>query len=104
MIDFLLYVIFMDLLKPTSLTYQLNVGGGHCQFYFLSENCFWCRTCSGKNKGKVPKRIHKAEREKLKREHLNGLFLDLANSLGNSDSPDCLRLPPYTHFKTYNIY
>ncbi|XP_073220148.1 transcription factor bHLH47 isoform X2 [Cicer arietinum] len=33
------------------------------------------------NQGKVPKRIHKAEREKLKREHLNELFLDLANSL-----------------------
>ncbi|KAL5814101.1 hypothetical protein ACOSQ4_024742 [Xanthoceras sorbifolium] len=34
-----------------------------------------------KNKGKVPKRIHKAEREKLKREQLNELFLDLANVL-----------------------
>lgn len=33
--------------------------------------------------GKVPKRIHKAEREKMKREHLNELFLDLANALGN---------------------
>ncbi|KAL1334121.1 hypothetical protein HN51_063004 [Arachis hypogaea] len=37
---------------------------------------------SGKtNQGKVPKRIHKAEREKMKREHLNELFLDLANVL-----------------------
>lgn len=34
------------------------------------------------NQGKVPKRIHKAEREKMKREHLNELFLDLANALG----------------------
>jgi len=33
--------------------------------------------------GKVPKRIHKAEREKMKREHLNELFLDLANAIGN---------------------
>ncbi|CAJ2664537.1 transcription factor bHLH47 [Trifolium pratense] len=33
------------------------------------------------NQGKVPKRIHKAEREKMKREHLNELFLDLANVL-----------------------
>ncbi|KAE8730734.1 Detected protein of unknown function [Hibiscus syriacus] len=41
------------------------------------------RSCAPKNKGKVPKRIHKAEREKLKREHLNDLFLDLANALGN---------------------
>lgn len=32
---------------------------------------------------KVPKRIHKAEREKLKREHLNELFLGLADALGN---------------------
>ncbi|MED6170093.1 hypothetical protein PIB30_027557 [Stylosanthes scabra] len=37
---------------------------------------------SGKtNQEKVPKRIHKAEREKMKREHLNELFLDLANVL-----------------------
>ncbi|EYU24387.1 hypothetical protein ABFS82_04G158700 [Erythranthe guttata] len=36
---------------------------------------------SKKNKGKVPKRIHKSEREKMKREHLNELFLALANSL-----------------------
>ncbi|KGN63662.1 transcription factor bHLH47 isoform X1 [Cucumis sativus] len=34
-----------------------------------------------KNQVKVPKKIHKAEREKLKREHLNDLFLDLANAL-----------------------
>jgi hypothetical protein len=33
-------------------------------------------------KNQVPKRIHKSEREKLKREHLNDLFLELANSLG----------------------
>lgn len=35
--------------------------------------------------GKVPKRIHKAEREKMKREHLNELFLDLANALDLSE-------------------
>ncbi|KAF1876034.1 hypothetical protein Lal_00006665 [Lupinus albus] len=35
-----------------------------------------------KNQGKVPRRIHKAEREKMKREHLNELFLDLANAIG----------------------
>ncbi|KAK4781428.1 hypothetical protein SAY86_015530 [Trapa natans] len=34
-----------------------------------------------KNPGKIPKRIHKAEREKQKREHLNELFQDLANAL-----------------------
>ncbi|KAJ9163626.1 hypothetical protein P3X46_023275 [Hevea brasiliensis] len=39
------------------------------------------RCCHGKNKGKVPKRIHKAEREKLKREQLNELFLELASAL-----------------------
>lgn len=37
---------------------------------------------AGKNKGKVPRRIHKAEREKLKREQLNELFLELASVLG----------------------
>ncbi|XP_030513611.1 transcription factor bHLH47 isoform X2 [Rhodamnia argentea] len=34
-----------------------------------------------KNQGKVPKRVHKAEREKQKREHLNELFQDLASAL-----------------------
>ncbi|VVB04520.1 unnamed protein product [Arabis nemorensis] len=32
-------------------------------------------------KGKVPKRINKAVRERLKREHLNELFIDLADNL-----------------------
>ncbi|KAJ7956378.1 transcription factor bHLH47 [Quillaja saponaria] len=36
---------------------------------------------SKKNQEKVPKRIHKSEREKLKRDQLNELFLDLANAL-----------------------
>ncbi|KAK7265786.1 hypothetical protein RJT34_33409 [Clitoria ternatea] len=40
------------------------------------------RSSTGKvNQVKVPRRIHKAEREKMKREHLNELFLDLANAL-----------------------
>ncbi|CAK9158678.1 unnamed protein product [Ilex paraguariensis] len=34
-----------------------------------------------KNQRKVPKRIHKSEREKMNREHLNELFLALANAL-----------------------
>ncbi|XP_031405122.1 transcription factor bHLH47 [Punica granatum] len=34
-----------------------------------------------KNPAKIPKRIHKAEREKQKREHLNELFQDLVNAL-----------------------
>lgn len=34
-----------------------------------------------KNHGKVPKKIHKAEREKLKRDHLNELFLALGHAL-----------------------
>jgi hypothetical protein len=33
-------------------------------------------------KGKVPKRINKAVRERLKREHLNELFIELADTLG----------------------
>ncbi|THG11159.1 hypothetical protein TEA_025759 [Camellia sinensis var. sinensis] len=37
---------------------------------------------SKKNQGKVPVRIHKSEREKMKREHLNELFIALANALG----------------------
>ncbi|TKY73395.1 Transcription factor bHLH47 [Spatholobus suberectus] len=38
-----------------------------------------------KNQGKVPTRVRKAEREKIKREHLNELFLGLANALGVTD-------------------
>lgn len=38
-----------------------------------------------KNPGKVPKRIHKAEREKMKRERLNELFLELAGALEVSE-------------------
>ncbi|KAL2482438.1 transcription factor bHLH [Forsythia ovata] len=40
---------------------------------------------SKKKQGQVPKRIHKAEREKMKREYLNDRFLALANSLELSD-------------------
>ncbi|KAL2321977.1 hypothetical protein Fmac_026356 [Flemingia macrophylla] len=39
------------------------------------------RSSGTMNQGKVPRKIHKAEREKMKREHLNELFLDLANAL-----------------------
>ncbi|CAH9069786.1 unnamed protein product [Cuscuta epithymum] len=38
-----------------------------------------------KKQGKVPKRAHKAEREKMKRDHLNDLFLSLANALELSE-------------------
>ncbi|KAG6782340.1 transcription factor bHLH47-like [Populus alba x Populus x berolinensis] len=41
---------------------------------------------AGESKGKVPKRIHKSEREKLKREQLNELFLELASALELSQS------------------
>ncbi|KAK1284559.1 Transcription factor bHLH47 [Acorus calamus] len=34
-----------------------------------------------KNPGKVSRKIHKAEREKLKRDHLNKLFVELGNAL-----------------------
>lgn len=34
-----------------------------------------------KNPGKVPKKIHKAEREKLKRDHMNVLFSELGKAL-----------------------
>ncbi|CAI9787258.1 unnamed protein product [Fraxinus pennsylvanica] len=38
-----------------------------------------------KKQEQIPRRSHKAEREKMKREHLNDLFLALANSLELSD-------------------
>lgn len=45
-----------------------------------------------KKNGKMPKRIHKSEREKMKRESLNELFLALANSLGEVWSFRAIRL------------
>lgn len=46
--------------------------------------CSWlCRTShSKKSPGKAPRKIHKAAREKLKRDHMNQLFLDLSRALG----------------------
>lgn len=38
---------------------------------------------SKKNPGKVPRTIRKAKREKLKRDNMNVLFLELAKTLGN---------------------
>lgn len=65
----------------------------------MSENRFRCRSCVPKTKGKVPKRVHKAEREKLKREHLNELFLDLANALGNVPSPSLIHIDDQLGFR-----
>lgn len=48
------------------------------------ESYLTCRACPGRKiQGKIPKRIHKAVREKQKREHLNDLFLELSDALGN---------------------
>lgn len=62
----------MDPEVPPSLVDKVNV---------VAENPL-TRSCPTKNnQRKVPKRVHKAVREKLKREHLNDLFLELANAL-----------------------
>ncbi|KAL4566529.1 hypothetical protein LXL04_030645 [Taraxacum kok-saghyz] len=50
-----------------------------------AERSSTCLHTTKKNPGKVPKRIHKAEREKMKREHLNELFLELAGALELSE-------------------
>ncbi|KAI4342571.1 hypothetical protein MLD38_027184 [Melastoma candidum] len=48
------------------------------------------RPSPGKSKlGKVPKRIHKAAREKQKRKHLNELFQDLAIALELNQQNNC---------------
>lgn len=39
---------------------------------------------SSKKVGKVPRKIHKAAREKMKRASMNDLFLDLSKTLGIS--------------------
>jgi len=42
-----------------------------------------CRPITGKKCKKAPPRkVHKAEREKLKRDHLNDFFVELGNMLG----------------------
>ncbi|KAJ0988329.1 hypothetical protein J5N97_006685 [Dioscorea zingiberensis] len=48
---------------------------------FIAESMVGGSLSNRKNNGKVPKKIHKAEREKLKRDHLNELFLDLGHVL-----------------------
>ncbi|KAI8020006.1 Transcription factor BHLH062, partial [Camellia lanceoleosa] len=50
----------------------------------VSEEPIIRSSCSKNNPRKVPKKIHKAEREKLKRDHLNDLFLKLGNTLDPS--------------------
>ncbi|KAL7140954.1 hypothetical protein ABFS83_08G021800 [Erythranthe nasuta] len=40
-----------------------------------------CHSSSKKNSAKIPRKIHKAEREKLKRDRMNELFLDLGRTL-----------------------
>lgn len=55
--------------------------GFSCFILSLKLTFPWTFSRKKKN-GKVPKRIHKSEREKMKRESLNELFLALANSLG----------------------
>ena len=58
-----------------------------CYCLFHGFECYSC--CSRRssrikdNPVKIPKKIHKAEREKLKRNDLNVLFLELNNTLGN---------------------
>lgn len=46
-----------------------------------AENVAGRSTSNKKNRGKIPKKIHKAEREKLKRDNLNELFLNLGHAL-----------------------
>ncbi|KAG8384711.1 hypothetical protein BUALT_Bualt04G0146700 [Buddleja alternifolia] len=45
------------------------------------------RSCPSRKKGKVPRKIHKAEREKLKRDHMNDLFVNLEKTL-DLDQPN----------------
>lgn len=57
----------------------------HCCLSCGSESCPCCSRSSSRSKnkpGKVPRKIHKAEREKLKRDSLNVLFLKLSDTLG----------------------
>jgi len=41
-----------------------------------------CRSLDQRSQEKTPKKTHKAEREKLKRDQLNELFLELGSMLG----------------------
>lgn len=64
-------------------------------FYLLfAETAGRISLCRGlpnkRSQGKVPKKIHKAEREKLKRDQLNDLFLEVARALGRFSIFKCL--------------
>lgn len=49
----------------------------------MKEHLCFRLTSDTKKQGKVPRRIHKAEREKQKRDHMNVLFLELSKAIGN---------------------
>jgi hypothetical protein len=63
-------LISSNLLPPPSYT------------FFLILKIFWCRCPDKRSQGKAPKKNHKAEREKLKRDQLNDLFVELSSMLG----------------------
>ena len=71
------------------MTYVTVMYENHLDFLFIClQTDLMCRGCPGKKiQAKVPKRIHKAVREKRKREHINDLFLELSDALGNFDYP-----------------
>ncbi|RWV91523.1 hypothetical protein BHE74_00012775 [Ensete ventricosum] len=61
----------------------------YCYFFSLSSfisislRSYCCRSLTDKkDQSRVPKKMHKAEREKLKRDQLNELFLELGHVLG----------------------
>lgn len=63
-----------------------NNGGSNESSAVLAENVFARASLDRKNHAvkPAPKKAHKAEREKLKRDHLNELFYELGNALETS--------------------
>ncbi|KAI4303893.1 hypothetical protein MLD38_039476 [Melastoma candidum] len=67
-----------------------EANASHCDDTDVTEDESVTRPSPGKSKlGKVPKRIHKAARERQKREHLNELFQDLAIALELNQQNSC---------------
>ncbi|KAL6994219.1 hypothetical protein U1Q18_012327 [Sarracenia purpurea var. burkii] len=63
------------------LIFLMHLLSGYYLLYGFEKSPFLRSSRSKNNPGKAPKKIHKAEREKLKRENLNALFVKLSNTL-----------------------
>ncbi|KAL6952169.1 hypothetical protein U1Q18_048913 [Sarracenia purpurea var. burkii] len=84
------------------LIFLMHLLSGYYLLYGFEKSPFLRSSRSKNNPGKAPKKIHKAEREKLKRENLNALFVKLSNTLDpahqNNGKASILTLLSESHY------